>query len=114
MDFDVPAGPQTILPTSGMSIHTRIWGLTAMLTSSSVYLGGFICGPLIFAPLSESYGRKPILITGFTLFTLSTLATALAPNWPAFLVFRFLAGTFGAPPLSVGGGVIVSFLLMPE
>lgn len=75
-----------------------------------VYLGGFICGPLIFAPLSECYGRKPILVTSFTMFTLSALATALAPNWPGFLVFRFLTGTFGAPPLSVGGGVIVCFV----
>lgn len=66
-----------------------------------------MCGPLIFAPLSEFYGRSPILIIGFTLFTLSTLGTALSPNWPAFLVFRFLNGVFGAPPISVGGGVIV-------
>ncbi|KAM7218259.1 Major facilitator superfamily domain containing protein [Rhypophila decipiens] len=85
--FHVPLGPQTILPTS-------------------VYLGGFMCGPLMFAPLSEHYGRYPILVIGFTLFTLSTLGTALAPNWPAFLVFRFLTGVFGAPPISVGGGVI--------
>ncbi|KAK3326205.1 major facilitator superfamily domain-containing protein [Apodospora peruviana] len=85
--MDVPAGPQTILPTS-------------------VYLTGFIFGPLIFAPLSESYGRKPVLLIGFVLFTLSALGTALAPTWPAFLVFRFLTGTFGSPPLSVGGGVI--------
>ncbi|KAM7187662.1 Major facilitator superfamily domain containing protein [Naviculisporaceae sp. PSN 640] len=86
-EFNIPLGPQTILPTS-------------------VYLGGFMCGPLIFAPLSEFYGRSPILIIGFTFFTLATLGTALAPSWPAFLVFRFLTGVFGAPPISVGGGVV--------
>lgn len=90
-------------------IASNLRGATAQLTLTVVYLGGFVCGPLIFAPLSEFYGRSPILVTGFTLFTLATLGTALAPNWPAFLIFRFLTGVFGAPPISVGGGVIVSF-----
>jgi len=85
--WDVPAGPQSILPTS-------------------VFLVGFIFGPLIFAPLSESYGRLPIMANAFVVFTLATLGCALAPNWSSFLFFRFLAGTFGSPPLNVGGGVI--------
>ncbi|KAH8891842.1 major facilitator superfamily transporter [Thozetella sp. PMI_491] len=85
--FHVPDGPQTVLP-------------------ASVYLMGFVCGPLIFAPLSEAYGRKPVLLVGFSGFTIWTVASPLAPNWPAFLIFRFLSGTFGAPPLSVMGGCI--------
>ena len=85
--FNVPDGPQTILP-------------------GSVYLLGFVFGPLIFAPLSEAYGRKPVLLVGLVGFFLFTLSSALAPNWASFLAFRFLAGTFGAPPVSVLGGVI--------
>ncbi|KAK4467172.1 major facilitator superfamily domain-containing protein [Cladorrhinum samala] len=85
--FHVPSGPQTVLP-------------------ASLYLVGFVFGPLIFAPLSEQYGRKPILVVGFTLFLLSTLGAALAKQWWSFLLFRFLSGTFGSPPLSVFGGVI--------
>ncbi|KAK4158760.1 major facilitator superfamily domain-containing protein, partial [Cladorrhinum sp. PSN259] len=86
-EFHVPAGPQTVLP-------------------ASLYLVGFVFGPLIFAPLSEQYGRKPILITGFALFILSTLGAALSRQWWVFLLFRFFSGTFGSPPLSVFGGVI--------
>ena len=82
-----PQGPQSVL-------------------AASVYLLGFMFGPLIFAPLSESHGRKPTLLTGFVLFTVSLLGTALAPNWSVFLLFRFLTGTFGSPPISVVGGVI--------
>lgn len=85
--FDLPDGPQSVL-------------------AASVYLVGFMFGPLIFAPLSEYYGRRPILFWGFVCFTLSTLAVAAAPTWQAFLFFRFLTGTFGAPPLSIFGGVI--------
>ncbi|KAK1835892.1 major facilitator superfamily domain-containing protein [Podospora conica] len=74
--------------------------------AASVYLLGFMFGPLIVAPLSESHGRKPTLLAGFALFTLSLLGTALAPTWAVFLLFRFLTGTFGSPPISVVGGVI--------
>jgi len=74
--------------------------------AASVYLLGFMFGPLIFAPLSESHGRKPTLLAGFVLFTLSLLGTALAPSWAVFLLCRFLTGTFGSPPISVVGGVI--------
>ncbi|KAK3948435.1 major facilitator superfamily domain-containing protein [Pseudoneurospora amorphoporcata] len=80
-------GPQTTLPTS-------------------MYLIGFVFGPLICAPLSETYGRRPVLVIGFGLFVLATLGCALANSWPLFLVMRLLAGTFGAPPNSVGGGVV--------
>jgi multidrug resistance protein len=74
--------------------------------AASVYLLGFMFGPLIFAPLSESHGRKPTLLAGFVLFTLSLLGAALAPSWAVFLLCRFLTGTFGSPPISVVGGVI--------
>ncbi|KAH8645400.1 major facilitator superfamily domain-containing protein [Xylariales sp. PMI_506] len=85
--FHVPSGPQTILP-------------------ASLYLIGFVFGPLIFGPLSESYGRRPIIRAGFILYMLATLACALAPNWVSFLVFRLFTGIFAAPPNSIMGGVI--------
>lgn len=85
--FHVPDGSQTILP-------------------ATTFLLGFVLGPLIFAPLSEQYGRRPILVSTLCLYILFTMATALAPNWAAFLVFRFLAGTFASPPMSVTGGSI--------
>ncbi len=90
--FHVPDGPQTVLP-------------------ASVFLVGLVFGPLIFAPLSEAYGRKPILLSAFTGFVLSTMSSALAPTWASFLIFRFLSGTFGAPPLSVFGGVIADVFI---
>ena len=79
---------------------------TQMILPTSMYLIGFVFGPLIFAPMSENYGRRPIIVTGFALYILSTLASALVPSWGAFLVFRFLSGTFAAPPMSVVGGTL--------
>lgn len=79
---------------------------TQMILPASMYLIGFVFGPLIFAPMSENYGRRPIIITGFALYIVTTLASAFVPEWGVFLFFRFLAGTFAAPPMSVVGGVL--------
>lgn len=40
------------------------------------------------------------------MFTIWTLACALAPNWPALLVFRFLCGAFASSPIAVVAGII--------
>ena len=71
----------------------------------AVFLIGYIFGPIIFGPLSESYGRRVTLLSSFLVYTLSTLACALAPNWPAFLIFRFLGGIGAAAPPTVLGGL---------
>ena len=73
-------------------------------------------GPLLFAPLSERYGRQIILQSTFTGFTVFTLAICLAPNWPAFNVFRLLIGTFASTPISVIGGYVkqIGLILQPN
>lgn len=91
--FHVPDGSQTILP-------------------ATCFLVGFVLGPLVFAPLSEQYGRRIVLLSTLLLYMIFTMATALAPNWAAFLVFRLLAGTFASPPMSVTGGSLAD--VFPE
>jgi multidrug resistance protein len=72
----------------------------------SIYLVGYVLGPLLFGPLSEIYGRRlPILLT-FAGYTAFTLGTALAPNWAALAVFRLLAGICASAPLTIVGGIL--------
>lgn len=71
----------------------------------SIYLVGYVLGPLLFGPLSEAYGRRwPMLIT-FVLYTAFTLGCALAPNWASMIVFRLLAGIGAAAPMTIIGGL---------
>lgn len=79
----------------------------------SMYLVGYIFGPLLFGPLSETYGRKKIMTATFFLFTIFTLACAVAPNWPSLLVFRLLAGVNAACPVSVVGGLYADIFSDP-
>lgn len=79
----------------------------------SVFLIGYVFGPLLFSPLSEMYGRRPIMIASFAGYTAFTLGCAMAPTWPALLVFRFLVGLCAAAPYTLGGGICADLYSNP-
>ena len=74
--------------------------------SVTVYILGFIVGPLLFGPLTDLVGRIAILRFTATFFFISTIACALSPNLSCLIAFRFLAGCFGGAPMAIGGGVV--------
>ncbi|KAI1365843.1 major facilitator superfamily domain-containing protein [Xylaria arbuscula] len=79
----------------------------------SIYLLGYVVGPIIIAPLSEIYGRKPVLTAANTFFCLWQIGCALAPNIETLIVSRFFSGVGGAGCLTLGG-VIVGDLFRPD
>src|SRR5690349_3683040 len=78
--------------------------------AATIYLLGFACGPLVIAPLSELYGRLPAYHACNLLWIIFTVACAVATNMPSFIVFRFLAGSVGSCPLTIGGGTVVDVI----
>jgi DHA1 family bicyclomycin/chloramphenicol resistance-like MFS transporter len=46
----------------------------------STYLIGFALGQLIYGPLADRYGRKPVLLAGVALYTAAALLCALSPS----------------------------------
>lgn len=71
----------------------------------SVFLIGYIIGPLFLSPLSEQFGRRIVLVSTFVCYFFFTLGSALVNNFPGLLVLRFLAGTAASAPLTIIGGV---------
>lgn len=69
----------------------------------STFIMGFAIGPLLLAPLSEFFGRRPVYLISFGIFVLLQFATAFGNNIAVILVFRFLQGFFGSAPLSNTG-----------
>lgn len=88
-----------------ISAHFNITSSTAEILPISIYLVGYVVGPLLFGPLSETYGRQVIMISTFFAFTIFTMGCALAPTWGGLLVFRFLTGVNASSPISVIGGI---------
>ncbi|KAI1201554.1 MFS general substrate transporter [Nemania serpens] len=77
----------------------------------SVYILGFAAGPLLFAPLSEIYGRIPIYHVSNFAFVAFTVGCALAPNLSALIVFRFFCGVCGSTSITIGGGSIADMIV---
>ncbi|KAF2876078.1 major facilitator superfamily protein [Massariosphaeria phaeospora] len=96
------------LPSGAIDYIAKDFNVTSEVQLAlpiSLYLVGYILGPLLFGPLSETYGRRVVMVPTFALFIPATLACALAPNWPFFLVFRLLCGTFASSSIAVTGGI---------
>lgn len=72
----------------------------------SLFVLGFAIGPLLWAPLSEMYGRKSIYVISFVVYTAFCVAAACSPNITALLVLRFFASAFGSSAMTNSGGVI--------
>ncbi|KAI0094961.1 MFS general substrate transporter [Irpex rosettiformis] len=72
----------------------------------SLFVAGYCVGPLFWGPLSETYGRKPVLFVSFVIYTAFQIGCALSKNTASIIIFRFLGGCFAASPLVVSGALI--------
>ena len=76
----------------------------------SVYLLGFAFGPLLIGPLSELYGRMYLYHVCNVLFVVFNVACAVATDMGSLTAFRFLAGSAGSAPLSIGAGSLADMI----
>ncbi|KAL2828609.1 putative MFS multidrug transporter [Aspergillus pseudoustus] len=72
----------------------------------SLFVLGFAIGPLIWAPLSEVFGRRRMFIISFVLLTTFNAGAAVAQNIQTLIILRFFAGCFGSSPFGNAGGTI--------
>ncbi|KAK8101879.1 putative mfs-multidrug-resistance transporter [Apiospora kogelbergensis] len=72
----------------------------------SLFVLGFAVGPLLWAPLSEVFGRQVLFLGTYAALTAFNAGTAGANGPTTLLVLRFFAGAFGSSPLTNAGGVI--------
>lgn len=82
------------LPAIGKSLsitdpNDRQWIITA-------YFIGLGVGSLLYGPLSDRYGRRPVLMICLVLFLMMTIFCALAPTFETLLIGRVAAGFFAA------------------
>ncbi|KAJ5419995.1 hypothetical protein N7465_002514 [Penicillium sp. CMV-2018d] len=83
----------------GLQEEFHISKIVALL-GVTTYLLGMGIGSILFAPLSELLGRRPIYIVSMTIFLLLLLPSALAQNIQSILVGRFFGGFFGSALMS--------------
>lgn len=72
----------------------------------SYFFAGFAVGQLFVGPLSDSFGRKPVIIIGYIVFIIGCVMSGLAPTWDILLAGRVLQGLGAAAPRVVAVAVV--------
>lgn len=70
-------------------------GAEAVQATVTVFLAGFSLGMLGYGPISDRYGRRPVMLAGIVLFVLASLACALAVDVGSLVLARFLQALGG-------------------
>jgi len=103
-------GFETAVISGAEQIIQRLWALDAFWhgLTVSISLIGTIIGALVAGRVSDTYGRKPVLIAIALLYLFSAIGCAVSPYWSFFLLFRLLGG------LAVGISSVVGPVYITE
>jgi MFS transporter, DHA1 family, multidrug resistance protein len=85
----------------------------AVQLTIGLFVAGFAATQLVYGPLSDRFGRRPVLLGGIALYTVATVACALAPTIGLLLAARFVQAV-GACAGPVIGRAIVRDLYEPR
>ncbi|WP_235035212.1 multidrug effflux MFS transporter [Roseomonas sp. 18066] len=89
IDSMLPALPEIGRALGIATDNDRQWIITA-------YLLGFGAAQIVYGPLADRFGRKPVLLTGLVIYTLCSIACALAPTLDTMLLARAAQGVGAA------------------
>ncbi|KAL6150686.1 hypothetical protein ACJQWK_00315 [Exserohilum turcicum] len=135
VDFDGDDDPYRPLnwPTKKKILTTALYGLTTMsatwasaaysvankevaeefhvgrqvaVLGTTLFLFGFGLGPLLWAPLSEVYGRRIAVLVPMFVATCFSFGSATAKDFQTLMLTRFFGAFFGSAPVTNTGGVL--------
>ncbi|KAK9466862.1 major facilitator superfamily domain-containing protein [Lipomyces arxii] len=89
----------------GIQSDLHVKQITA-ITGLTLFVFGMGAGPMLYAPLSEFYGRRIIYIVAFVFYLAFQFPVGFGRNITSVLVNRLLSGLAGSAFLSVAGGTV--------
>src|SRR3984957_1097188 len=72
----------------------------------SLYMVGIACSQIIMGPLSDKFGRRPVLLAGLGLMVVASAACIFAESLPQLIAARFLQALGGATGMVVSRAII--------
>jgi DHA1 family bicyclomycin/chloramphenicol resistance-like MFS transporter len=106
MHIFVPALPE--------AAHALNASMASMQLTMSVYILGLAFGQLAYGPLSDRFGRRPVLMAGLVLYAGGGLAAALVPDVHSLIVARLLQALGGCAGLVIGRAIVRDTALPQE
>lgn len=92
----------------GMALAARAFDapMSALQHTFSIYVIGLAIAQAIYGPLSDAYGRRRLVIGGMALYTVASIACALAPNVTAFGLARIVQALGAGAGMVIGRAII--------
>jgi DHA1 family bicyclomycin/chloramphenicol resistance-like MFS transporter len=98
MHIFVPALPLAARDLGASAASTQL--------TLSFYIFGLALGQLVYGPLSDHFGRRPVLIVGMVVYALASIASLLAPTIGTLVAARLLQALGGCSGLVLGRAIV--------
>lgn len=95
--------PLPSMPTIAAGFDVPYSRVQLVLT---LFLLALALGQFVYGPLSDRFGRRPVLVAGLGVYVVGSLVCAVAPNADILLVGRFIQGFGGCAGMVIGRAMI--------
>src|SRR5205807_184457 len=81
-------------------------GISVAQMTVSFYMVGIACSQIVMGPLSDRFGRRPVLLAGLSLMVAASVACIFAESLPQLIAARFLQALGGATGMVISRAII--------
>jgi MFS transporter, DHA1 family, multidrug resistance protein len=99
-------GMHVIIPALPATARALNMSISTTQLTITLYLVGLAVGQLFYGPVSDRFGRRPVLLIGLTLFTVASVVVACAPNAGVLITSRILQSIGGCAGLVLGRAAV--------
>ena len=99
-------GMHVIIPALPATARAMDMSIATTQLTITLYLTGLAFGQLFYGPVSDRFGRRPVVLAGLTLFTLASILTACAPSAAVLIGARVLQSIGGCAGLVLGRAAV--------
>jgi MFS family permease len=96
-----------------LAAHFHVTSVQASYQTTTVIVAVGIC-PLLWGPLSNVYGRRPVYLLSTAIGVLGTMGSGLAKTWAALIVARVFSGLGVGAAMAIGAATVNDIFFLHE
>ena len=101
-----PISLYMLVPTLPVLAKTFDSSISLAQMTVSMYMVGIACSQLVMGPLSDKFGRRPVLLAGMSLMVAASAACVFAENLPQLIAARFFQALGGASGMVISRAIV--------
>jgi len=101
-----PISLYMLVPTLPVLAKTFDSSISLAQMTVSMYMVGIACSQLVMGPLSDRFGRRPVLLAGMSLMVAASAACVFAENLPQLIAARFFQALGGASGMVISRAIV--------